>query len=113
MPASWYSVDDLDRVLAAWDNAPIGNSELLASILDTAKGDVIAYADADPDEAKVPDRYVLAQLMQAKALATSLQPTTLAGDIGTEDYSFTPGPRTLDLNIRRVIRPPSGGPFVL
>lgn len=48
--STWFSVDTpeaIERVMAAWDDAPIENTELLSMILETAKEQVATYAGTD------------------------------------------------------------------
>jgi hypothetical protein len=109
---NWYSVDTTDdqaRLLAAWTDAPVENSELAGMLLDVAKEQVLAFApepddDADPD-APPPARYVYAQLQQAQNLWNAGR-SSQDGDVGGDGYSFTPRP--LDKTIRALIRPTSG-----
>lgn len=45
----WYSAEDeaaVDRIDAAWSDAPIDNEELLGMLLDVAREQVIGYAPA-------------------------------------------------------------------
>ncbi|MGX1931717.1 hypothetical protein [Microbacterium resistens] len=118
---TWYSADatdpaTVDRVVAAWGDAPIENLEVLGMILDVAKEQVIAYAPAPaptppgepvPDP---PDRYVLAQLQQATNLWNAGRVTS-SGDVGEGQWSYQPRP--LDKTIRGIIRPVDGKPHVL
>lgn len=56
MAVQWYSVDDEDaqqRLVAAWEDAPIENLETLEYLLTTAREQVIAYAPI-PAEATTP-----------------------------------------------------------
>lgn len=116
--ATWYSVgDDLaqQRLLDAWKDAPLENLDLCALVLETARGDVIAYADDlyQPDEhepGNVPARFVLAQLQQVKNLWRA-GTADENGNEGTEGYSFVPRP--LDKTIQKMIRPRHGGLHVL
>ncbi|AZS40049.1 hypothetical protein CVS54_01371 [Microbacterium oxydans] len=57
----------------------------------------------------VPERYVLAQLQQAKNLWNSGR-AQQDGNVGTEGYSFVPRP--LDKTIQQMIRPRGGVPRV-
>ena len=112
MTSTWFTVDDLDRLIAAWADAPIENEETLGFILAAARDQVIAYAPAPVSEGwDAPlDRYVYAQLQQAQNLwnAGRVAPT---GDLGDGGFSFTPRP--LDKTIRQIIRPVDGKPNVL
>ncbi|KQR86832.1 hypothetical protein ASF96_10995 [Microbacterium sp. Leaf179] len=99
----------MQRVRAAWKDAPIENLELLDMILDTAKAQVIAYAPELPNDDNYPSRYVLAQLMQARTLYQAGQVAS-AGTIGEGEYVFTPRP--MDKTVRTIIRPEDGKPDV-
>lgn len=59
---------------------------------------------------QVPDRFVLAQLMQARNLWNAGR-TTGDGDVGPDGFVFRPMP--LDKTIRLVIRPIDGKPHAL
>lgn len=115
--ATWYSVDDAaeqSRLVAAWQDAPIENVELCSSLLEVARGQVVAYApapgEADDLDDNPPTNYVLAQLQQAKNLWNAGRVAS-DGTIGVESFSFTPRP--LDKTIRSIIRPVDGKPHVL
>lgn len=109
--ATWYNTDtqeEVDRLLQAWTDAPYDYApELCASILGTAREQVIAFAPALPET--VPDRYVLAQVMQAQNLWNAGR-AQQEGGVGGEGYIFYPRP--LDKTIRRIIRPQRGVPNV-
>jgi len=115
MAVEWYSVegtDAQDRLLAAWEDAPVENLETLGMLLSTATRQVIAYAPAlDPDDtnAAYPDDYALAQLRQAQNLWNAGR-TDGDGAVGAEGFTFTPRP--LDKTIRTMIRPIDGRPDV-
>lgn len=110
--AEWYSVDtegDQDRLVAAWEDAPIENLETLGYMLGTAREQVIACAPTpgeDDDWADAPrDSFVLAQLMVTKKVWTADQVANGTGGdtLGAEGYTFTPYQR--DRLIRDIIRP--------
>lgn len=126
----WYSVtsgEEQERLLDAWPDAPLGNLELLGGWLTTAREDVIACAPAPPAQGELgidedgylgyqsddypPDRYVLAQLAVVKKYWNASRVTTGGGDIGSEEYSWTPFQR--DRLIRDMIRPRDTKPHVL
>ena len=110
----WFTVADQERLVAAWPDAPIENSETLGFILSAARDQVIAYAPAPipPQnwDTAPHDRYVYAQLQQAINLwnAGRVAPT---GDLGDGSFSFTPRP--LDKTIRQIIRLVDGRPHAL
>lgn len=128
----WYSASDpvaIDRIAAAWSDAPAENEELLAMLLDVARVQVLAFAeDAEPIDqvtnllevlgydttmildvttllggtpSEPPARYVYAQLQQAKNLFNAGRGTS-----GPDGFEFSPRP--LDKDIQRIIRPRSG-----
>lgn len=115
MAVQWYGVADdeeQDRLLAAWHDAPIENTETLGFILTTARKQVIAYAPAlDPDDeaAAYPDEYAYWQLEQARNLWNAGR-TSGDGIVGAEGYTFQPRP--LDKTIKDGIRPKDGKPDV-
>lgn len=136
----WYSADDhaaIDRIDAAWSDAPIDNEELLGMLLDVARVQVLAFAEeGEPveevtelmtllgystvtiatvvallgeDLPETPSRYVFAQLQQAKNLFNAGR---IVGDsTGAEGFSFVPRP--LSKEIQKIIRPQSGVASVL
>lgn len=111
MPA-WYTADTPEaqqRVRAAWADAPVQNAELLGMLLTVARGQVLGYGIEAP-EPEVPDRFVLAQLMQARNLWNAGR-TTGDGEVGSDGFVFRPMP--LDKTIRLVIRPIDGKPHAL
>ena len=114
MPTTWYTADPDDaatvqRVRAAWKDAPIENLEVLSMILDVAKAQVLAYAPELPNDDAYPARYVLAQLMQARTLFQAGQVAS-AGTVGEGEYVYTPRP--MDKTVRTIIRPEDGKPDV-
>lgn len=117
--STWYTAPDGDpaavtRLVAAWADAPIENLETLGFILSTARDQVLAAAPApvstqDWDDAPL-DRYVYAQLQQAKNLWNA-GTVTSSGEVGEGGFTFTPRP--LDRTIQQIIRPPDRKPHVL
>lgn len=123
---TWYSTDDeaaLNRLIAAWPDAPVELEEVLELLVDVARQQVTAYGpaeelyvlDEDGEPTSVPrsdvdDRFVYAQLQQATNLwnAGRVSPD---GEAGEGSYSYTPRP--LDKTIRATIRPITGVPLVL
>lgn len=136
----WYSAEDqaaIERIDAAWSDAPADNEELLGMLLDVARVQVLAFAeDGEPveevtcllellgyptatiasvvallggDAPETPSRYVFAQLQQAKNLFNAGR---IVGDsTGAEGFSFVPRP--LSKEIQKIIRPQSGVASVL
>lgn len=122
--AEWYttaSPEEQERLLAAWQDAPIENLEVLEALLDTAREQVLAYAPEPSADAltvvggyvtpgaPTPPRYVLAQLMQARNLWNAGNVSS-EGNFGDGSFSFTPRP--MDKTIRQIIRPADGKPDV-
>lgn len=112
--ADWYTVDNGgpadDRLLAAWRDAPIENQEVCGFILAAARDQVIAYAPVLADGEPVPDRWVYAQLQQAKNLLMAGS-VARGGEYGEGEFSFEPRP--LDKAIKNLIRPVDGKPHAL
>lgn len=110
--------EELERLLAAWPDAPEEREEVLAMLLDVARTQVIAYAQGLPDDAiltdyklvdedgvevtDVPARLVYAQLQQSINLWNAGRVSS-DGDLGPDSFTFTPRP--LDKTIRLTIRP--------
>lgn len=110
---TWYSVDtagEQNRLVAAWPDAPIENLEVCGLLLEAAEDQVLAYAPVLAEGATIPNRWVAAQLQQAKNLWDAGRVST-GGDAGVDGFSFTPRP--LDKTIRQLIRPVDGKPHVL
>ncbi|MGP6171975.1 hypothetical protein ACTU6V_12305 [Microbacterium sp. A204] len=111
--ATWYTTTppaEVDRLRAAWEDAPVENMEVLGFILETAQEQVIAYAPELAEDAPIPNRWVYAQLQQATNLWNA-GTVTSSGDVGVDQYSYTPRP--LDKTIKGIIRPIDGKPHVL
>ncbi|WP_417561867.1 hypothetical protein [Microbacterium sp.] len=113
--STWYSVEDeaaQTRVAGAWPDVPLIDLEVCAMILSVAQQQVLAYAPApgenDDFDLAPPDRFVYAQVEQAKNLWNKRRS---AGDetIGVEPFSFTP---QMDYGIQQIIRPKDGRPDV-
>lgn len=121
MTSTWYGVEDTpaqQRLVAAWQDAPIENLELCGMLLDTAREQVIEYAPAPSISVvdgyitattdALPSRYVYAQLQQAKNLWNAGR-VNGDGQIGGD---FTYVPRPLDKTIQSIIRPTNVRPRV-
>lgn len=117
--STWYTAtegdpDAIERLVAAWADAPIENLETLSFILSTARDQVLAVAPepgVTDDWGEHPlDRYVYAQLQQAVNLWNAGRVQS-SGDLGDGQYVFTPRP--LDKTIQQIIRPPDRKPHVL
>lgn len=134
---AWYSTSDEGRLLGAWDDAPIEDSETCGFLLETARIQVLAYApesatlgsaiedalarfgasqhlDAvlavlDTEPSDPPFNYVYAQLRQAQNLWNAGR-VSGGGEVADGQFSFTPRP--LDKTIRGIIRPEDGKPDV-
>jgi hypothetical protein len=111
MAVQWYTAteSDVNRLVAAWEDAPVENLEVLGMILSRAKAQVIAYAPAVESEDDYPVEYAYAQLQQAINLWNAGRSST-EGVVGAEGYTFVPRP--LDKTIRGLIRPIDGTPDV-
>lgn len=116
----WYSVvdeDAQDRLVSAWEDAPVTNLETCGFLVDMARDQVWAFAPESEDDdgepvavpIDVPARLVYAQLRQAQNLWNAGRVST-AGDVGGDVYTYTPRP--LDKTIRGMIRPTPGVPSV-
>lgn len=126
-------------ILDFWKDAPVESLPLLRMLLDVARQQVVAFApEGEPEEqvselltclgygedvianvlavleleppADPPQRYVYAQVQQAKNLFNAGRVAN-DGSTGAEGFTFTPRP--LDKTIRAIIRPQSGGRDVL
>lgn len=134
---AWYSTTNQERLLSAWEDAPIEDEETCSFLLETARIQVLAYApESDTlgaaieetlarfgasehlaavlalvgaDPADPPFNYVFAQLRQAQNLWKAGSVNS-QGQQGVEQFTFTPRP--LDKTIRGIIRPTDGKPDV-
>lgn len=115
--STWYSAaddDEVERLVAAWTDAPIADLETLSMLLEVARDQVWSYdPDSEDDDLEpvlppttdVPVRLVLAQLRQATNLWNAGRVNS-SGDVGMDSFTFTPRP--LDKTIRGIIRPLRG-----
>lgn len=102
---NWYTASEgeaQERLLAAWEDAPVEDLETLGMLLNTAKRQIIAFAPALRGDDEYPADYALAQLRQAQNLWNAGR-TNGDGMVGAEGYTFQPRP--LDKTIRQMIRP--------
>lgn len=111
--AEWYSAataPEIDRLRSEWDDAPIEYPESLESILAIAQEQVLRFGPALAEGAPVPDRFVYAQLQQAKNLWAAGAVSRGGGEMGEGEFSYVPRP--LDKTIKGIIRPIDGKPDV-
>ncbi len=143
--AEWFTFDPedaagMERLVLAWQDAPITNPEVCGFLLEVAQEQVIAFApdprtaessvaavlerfglghklvdvlavlELDDPSIDPPTRYVFAQLSQATNLWNAGRVAS-DGTVGAEPFSFTPRP--LDKTIKAMIRPIDGKPHVL
>lgn len=99
---------DADTVERHWPDAVTEAPETLASLLRTAWESCEAYAPKLAEGAPVPERYKLAQILQAKAL-WAMQRQGPGDQFNDQGYSVAIYP--LDARIRQLLRPkrPFGG----
>jgi len=110
---SWHSVDTpegVDRLRAAWTDAPTENEELLSMLLEVAREQVLQWAPAPAEDedysVMAPAAYVLAQLNQAANLWNAGRLAAQAD--GAEGFRFTP--RMIEKATLKMIRPDEGVP---
>ena len=115
--ATWYAADtpeSVERLLAAWADAPIENEELCSRLLSIARDQVVTFGPAEGEDddftLNPPDRYVHAQLMLAQQVWNDARAGS-DGDVGMDGFTFTPA--SLTKKIRQLIRPVDGRPHVL
>lgn len=114
--AEWYSIateEDIERIEAAWNDAPTDNLDLLGALLDIAREDVIEYAPDPPEgeEFEPGNRHVYAQLQHARSL-WNVGYMNEQGDLGSEEWG-TYRRQSIDKILGRIIRPVrKGGQYV-
>lgn len=119
---TWFSTtteDESTRLLDSWPDAPYDElPEVLSMLLDSARVQVIAFAQGLPEDeilddyvlrnkdgdpvVDIPPRLVYAQLQQATNLWNAGRKGN-ADEFGSDTFSFTPRP--LDKTVRQLIRP--------
>lgn len=100
----------LDMARDEWADARTLADVILWRLLDTAKGDVLAYAPALPDAAPIPLRYAEAQIMQARNRWNALKVDPASGGLGEGDFVIRPFP--LDWQIKQLLRPKQAVPVI-
>lgn len=101
---------DTETDLSDWPDTSGMDADALERYLQAAYEQCVAYAPALAEGAPVPGRYVLAQLMQARALYRSV--ISGGGDtIGQDGFTVTVYP--MDRTVKNLLRPRTGRPVVL
>lgn len=123
--STWFTAEGeeaLARLLTEWPDAPEERPETLGMILDTARVQVIAYAQGLPDDAiltdyklvdkageeitNIPPRLVWVQLRQSQIIWDSIStPGSDGGDFGPDGFAFSTPPATLGKPLQQMIRP--------
>lgn len=105
----WFdnsSEEETERLLLAWEGAPVESPEVLGMLLDVARQQVESYApEREGPSWPVPGRLIYAQLQQARNLWNA-GAAGGNGEIGADGFSYQPRP--LDKTIRAIIRPTTG-----
>lgn len=104
----WVDPDTLTAEGSAWPDAVMMDYEGLADLLRVAHETCEAYAPKLAEGADVPGRYVMAQVLQARAI-WQMQRQGPGDTFNTEGFSIAIYP--LDARIRQMLRPkrPFGG----
>jgi hypothetical protein len=100
--SGWASREDAERW---WPDAEDMDADQLFSVLQAAYEQCSAYAPPLADGAAVPEGYLLAQVMQARAIARA----GIAGrddQVGPDGYTVTVFP--MDWTVKHLLRPPRG-----
>ena len=110
--ADWYTVEEARE---EWVDAPISDGvdedALLTQLLAVAQDAVIAYAPAVEEAlTDIPVGYRHAQLMQARNVWNSGKVST-SGDFDGGTYGLSAG-FPLDWQVRQLIRPKTGRPWI-
>lgn len=99
---------DIDDVRARWEDAPL-DDDVLASMLDAAHEQCVAYAPVLADDATVPRRYVEAEVLQVRALWNAQERD---GDVLGYGDGFAVRVRPLGQDVKSLLRPRRGVPVV-
>jgi len=106
---TWNTLDSA-RGWDGWPDALHIDDHSLYRLLDVARGEVIAYAPALPEDAPIPENYRMAQLMQARNRWNAARVDPSGGDADNTSFALTPFP--LDWDIKQVLRPKSARPVI-
>lgn len=98
----------LETARGLWPDAPV-DDDILTQYLTSAQIQCAEFAPALPDGAEIPESYVLANVMQARAIYRSLR-TGNSDQMGADGFAVTVYP--LDWNIRALLRPKRGKPVL-
>jgi hypothetical protein len=104
--SEWHT---LDTVRDQWPDAEHIGDASLWEVLDVARHQVLEFAPTIADGDPVPDRYRLAQRMQARNLWNAAR---VAPDGGTGEGDFILRPYPLDWHVKAILRPKRGMPVV-
>ncbi|MFC4632117.1 hypothetical protein ACFO6V_28000 [Promicromonospora alba] len=88
-------------ITEVWADAPTFNVNALTAYLEAAHTQCVAYAPALVDDADIPQSYLLAEIMQARALANSM--TAGTADQFGDGFAVTVYP--MDWNVKNLLRP--------
>lgn len=103
--SSWAT---FTQVLDRWADAPM-NTDLLGQMLDAAHEQCEAYAPAVPDGERVPQRYVEAEVLQLRAIASA---QIRDGDVLGFGDGFAVRVRPLGEDVKALLRPRRGKPYL-
>ena len=105
--SGWHTIASANE---EWSDAEHIAEPVLFELLDTARGDVLAYASVLAEDAPVPVRYRKGQIMQARNTWNAARVDPATGGDGEESFIIRPFP--LDWAIRQVLRPRTGIPVI-
>lgn len=105
----WITTGDDERLADLWPGSVDLTDTALELVLAAAAEQCQAYAPTLPEGEDTPSRYVLAQVLQAKGLATAGY-TGPSDSLGGED-GVTVYP--MDWQVRNLLRPRQGHPVIL
>ncbi|ONI63908.1 hypothetical protein ALI44B_04590 [Leifsonia sp. ALI-44-B] len=103
---TWYTFTTIRDV---WDDAP-QDDDILRLVMDSAKAQVLEFAPELEEDDPLPERYVLAHLMQTRNLwnASKIDPD---GGMGEGEFVLRPFP--LDWQVKALLRPKRAVPVAL
>lgn len=106
----WILNGNDERLPELWPGSVDLTDTALELVLAAAREQCEAYGPALPNPEEIPARWVLAQALQAKALSTA---GFVSGDDQMGGYGESVTVYPMDWQVKNLLRPKQGKPFVL